>query len=168
MIKRTVLTIATLAALPLMWASLASAETPMAGKEAPDPIGWHKAMCTERFAHDSARLAYLEAKLNLTDKQKPAWQNWVQAKSQATQQERDACLSATPKTDAKPTALDREAMVEKDLTVRLQGLQAARPAFQVLYDQLNADQRAILDRPHGHHGFAGQEGHEGSEGHHPQ
>ena len=156
--------LAAIAAVPLLWASLAVAQ-PAAG-DAPagtmamqphpmmdgavppkDLAKWHKGMCTERYAHQSAHLAYLEAKLALTDKQRPAWIKWQQWEMQAAAQDRDACLANTPKDNIAPTALDREAALEKGLALHLQSLQASRPALQALYDVLTPEQRAVLDHP---------------------
>ncbi|HVI51008.1 MAG TPA: Spy/CpxP family protein refolding chaperone [Candidatus Sulfotelmatobacter sp.] len=178
---RSVIAAAALIAMPLMWASAASAET---APPAPDHqmakqpsekdlAAWHKTMCSERYAHESGHLAYLQARLELTDKQIPAWVKWAQIQTQSAEKERDACLSMAPKGDAKPSIVEREADMEKHLSLRLQSIQASRPALQNLYDVLTPEQRAVLDQPHegrpgpmgGPMGAPG--GHEGPEGHHP-
>src|SRR5215813_6000121 len=38
-----------------------------------------KKMCIEHFARSSGRLAYLEAKLQLTADQQPLWDKWAEA-----------------------------------------------------------------------------------------
>jgi|GEM_PF-1351319 len=182
---RTYIAAAALVALPLLWASSASAESqppahsPQMAKEPSekDLAAWHKSMCSEHYAHETARLAYLQARLDLTEKQIPAWVKWAQVETQTAEKERDACLAFTPKPDTRPSIVEREADMQKHLSLRLQGMQAAQPALEALYDTLTSDQRAVLDRPHdghmgGHMGPMGgpmeeDHGHGGMEGHHP-
>jgi len=128
------------------------------------PVEFHKLMCSEHFARESGKMAYLEAKLNLTDKQKTAWSKYSAVQLQSAAQQRDVCLSLTPKTDAKPSALEIQAMQEKELTQRLQALQAERPALQALYELLSPEQKAILDQPPHHGGGHGEHGHHGQMG----
>lgn len=149
-----------LATLPLIWGTAAQAEDglrpPMQQAKEPsakDIATWHKSMCGEHFAHETARLAYLQARLELTEQQTPAFRKWAEAESQTADQERDACLVVTPKSDGAPSIIEREAHMTNHLRIRLQGLDAARPALQALYEVLTPEQRAILDRPHeGHRG----------------
>ena len=164
--------IAAILAVPLLCSSLAFAQS-AEEYEGKDPSAWHQHFCTERYARKAAHLAYLEAKLNLTDPQKPAWAKWRQARIDAAETRRAACLQRDWSRDEHETALDREARVEKWLTTRLQELQASRPALQALYDALSPEQKAIFDQasrwdghrhrgegPHwGMHGFH-HEGHE--------
>jgi hypothetical protein len=153
-------------ALPVLWASSALAEDAARGDGEHrwhDRGAWHQQMCTERYAGKVGRLAYVEAKLALTDQQRPAWNKWRQAELDAAEQKRTGCLQNQPKEGAKPTAIEREARLEKRLSTRLQQLQASRPALQALYDALTPDQKALLDstamrlghREH-HHGGQGE------------
>ena len=137
--------IAALLAIPFLCSSLTFAHdaTEYEGK---DPAEWHQHFCTERYARKAAHLAYLEAKLNLTDQQKPAWTKWRQTKIDAAEKRRAACLQHDWSKHENETALDREARVEKWLTGRLQDLQASRPALQVLYDSLNPEQKVVFDQ----------------------
>src|SRR5271165_3523691 len=98
--------------------------------------------CAERYARRAARLAYLEARLSLTDQQKPAFAKWRQARLDAAEKRRAACLQHQPGQDQQLTALDREARREKILSEKLQTMQATRPALQALYDSLSAEQKA--------------------------
>ncbi len=132
---------------------------------------WHQKMCTERYAQKAARLAYLDAKLALTDQQRPAWNKWRQIKLDAAEQRRSACLQHQAKEGATPTAPDREARMEKFLSARLAQLQASKPALQALYDTLSPEQKTLFDQAtawhghrrhhhgywHGGHGWQGQE-----------
>lgn len=149
-------------ALPLLWAPLALAQDAPAGGE------WHQKMCTEHYARKTARLAYLEAKLGLTEPQRAVWNKWRQTQLDAADQRRTACLQRQHKEGAaRPTAVEREARMEKYLSTRLQQLQASRPALQALYDALTPDQKALFDEAarrhrhhrHGHLGWRGREGH---------
>jgi len=124
---------------------------PQMAEATKNPVEFHKSMCGEHYARKSAHLAYLEAKLNLSDKQKAAWTKWSQWELQSAQQQRDACLEITPKADGKLTAPERESMMEKQMSLRLQGLQNSRPALQTLYDLLTPEQRTIFDSAPRHH-----------------
>lgn len=188
------LTALAVAAMPLMWGVGALAESAppvpghsmhadaqmapqMAPQMAKEPSAkelaeWHKGMCTDRYAHEAGRLAYLQARLNLTEQQIPAWVKWAQIETRSAEKDRDSCLAMTPKAEGKPTIVDREAEMEKHLSMRLENLQASHPALQALYDVLTPEQRAILDRPHeggpmGERGHGPMGEHEGPEGHHP-
>ena len=59
--------------VPLLFSSLAFAEE---ANDAKDKSQWRQEVCTENYAESQAGLAYLEAKLNLTEQQKPAWEQW--------------------------------------------------------------------------------------------
>jgi len=101
--------------------------------------------CVDRLAWRAARRAYTEAKLNLTPEQRPLWDK-VQSAAQAEEQkERQLCASLKPGTDS--TLLDRLDRRQQFLSARLEGLQAAKPSVQALYQALTPEQRAILDRP---------------------
>lgn len=101
--------------------------------------------CTERLAWRAAMRAYAEVKLNLTAEQRPLWDR-VQSTAQAEEQkERQLCASRTPDTGSTlPERLDR---MQQFLSMRLEGLQSAKPAVQALYQALTPEQRAILDHP---------------------
>jgi hypothetical protein len=109
--------------------------------------------CIDRYAQESGRLAFLEAKLGLADRQRPAWVRWSQWVLQGAQQQRDACLGALAE-HPRQSALDRDLYKEKELQIRLQTLQAARPALQDLYAALNAEQKLVMDE--GAHDFDGR------------
>lgn len=151
--------LAILSAIPMLWAGVALAQVPpTTGAGGPPPTGhhqqinraeWHSKMCTERYAHMSGHLGYLEAKLDLTEQQRPAFNKWRQALLDAANKARSTCLAAAPKGDTPPTVLERETMMETMLSARLATLQATKPALQALYDSLTPAQRAVFDRPHG-------------------
>jgi hypothetical protein len=158
--------------LPVLWISSGLAQdAPLgAGEHRWRNRGeWHQQMCTERYARKAGRLAYIEAKLALTDQQRPAWNKWRQTKLDAADQRRTSCLQNQPKESTESTAIDREARMEKRLSARLQQLQASRPALQALYDALTPEQKTLFDRSavwHGHRGHHHGQGerHEGWRG----
>jgi len=137
--------LAVLAAIPLLSSPVAQAQDTPRQESA---HSWSMS-CTDRYAHEAAQLTYLEAKLNLTDKQHAAWVKWSQWELQGAQQERDACQALQPKDHPHLNALEKEAAKEKQLQMRLQTLQNARPALQELYALLSAEQKEVMD--HGSH-----------------
>jgi hypothetical protein len=160
-----------LSALPLLYATTAFAQGAPAGpppadpslgqppegrpdmmRHEEDPVLRHKTFCSDRYAHEVARLAYLEAKLDLTEKQRSVWHKWQQWQLDGADKEQAACLSEAPKSAGRPTALEHEARLEKALTIELQNLQSSRPALEALYESLTPAQRSVFDRPsHGDH-----------------
>ena len=104
--------------------------------------------CIDRLAWRAARRAYVETKLNLTAQQQPLWDK-VQSVAQSEEQ-RERQLCASLKSGAEPTMLDRMDRMEQFLSVRLQALQAAKPAVQALYQALTPEQQAIFNRPFRH------------------
>lgn len=154
------------AAFPLLWATATLAQDTPAGsppgnsssqqssmphpgmrQQEEDPVLRHKTFCSDRYAQEVAHLAYLEAKLDLTEKQRGAWHKWQQWQLDGADKEQVTCLSDAPKADGKPTALDMETRIEKTLTIKLQNLQSSRPALEALYEALTPAQRTVFDRP---------------------
>ena len=101
--------------------------------------------CTDRLARRAARRAYVEAKLNLTAQQQPLWDKVQSAAQSEEQKERQLCAALKP--GAQPSMLDRMDRMQQFLTARLEGLQAAKPAVQALYQALTPEQQAIFNRP---------------------
>lgn len=161
---------ALLTMVPLLCATAAVAQPSPADNNTPpamqghhmDHAARHKEMCTDMYAHRASRLAYVQAKLNLTEQQQAAWNKWRQAVLDEATKAKTACLEITPKADnAPPTILDREAGMEKMLSMKLQALQTTRPALEALYNVLSPDQKTTLDRSFGHHGHHGKGRHMG-------
>jgi len=101
--------------------------------------------CTDRLARRAARRAYVEAKLNLTAQQQPLWDKVQSVAQSEEQKERQLCAALKP--GAQPSMLDRMDRMQQFLTARLEGLQAAKPAVQALYQALTPEQQAIFNRP---------------------
>ena len=105
-----------------------------------------KNMCIEHFARSAGRLAYLEAKLQLTTDQQPLWNKWADATSAGNATMRDDCVAAVPAKDTPKTTLDRDSTIEKLLSDKLDALKTARPALEALYQSLTPEQRVAFDR----------------------
>ena len=101
--------------------------------------------CMDRLARHAARLAYVETKLNLTTQQQPLWDKVHSAAQTEEQKERQLCTSLKPGTES--TMLDRMDRMQQFLSARIEGLQAAKPAVQALYQALTPEQQAVLNRP---------------------
>jgi hypothetical protein len=169
--------IVALVAVAIVGATAAWAQTaPEAPKGPPGKPGEHarsfdparaKNMCADRYAHSVGRLAYLEAKLDLTTAQKPLFQKWEQTVLGSAQKGRDDCVAkvAAFKPGARPTVLDRESRMETMLTAKLDAMKAQRPAMEALYASLTPDQQAQLNRPM-HGGMSGHHGPHGMDGDH--
>jgi hypothetical protein len=103
--------------------------------------------CIDRLAWRAARHAYVETKLDLTAAQRPLWDKVESAAQTEEQKERQLC--AALKGSAAPTVVERMARMQQFLSARLDGLAAAKPAVEALYQALTPAQRAILDHPFG-------------------
>jgi len=157
--------LAVLSTAALFCAGLAMAQAPDAQQRPdqhhrPDFAALHKNMCEDHAAHTAAKLAFVEAKLSLTDAQKPLFAKWRQAVLDSSNKQKTACLAEPPrKPDAQPTVLEREQKEETLLQARLQTLQSTRPALQAFYDSLTDAQKDSFNHMHERHG----RGHEGGE-----
>jgi hypothetical protein len=124
------------------------------GENGPGAMPWmrHRMMqrspqawCEERLARRAGLRAYVAAKLNLTAAQRPLWQKVQASASNEARQERQLCNAMKP--GASLTLIDRLDRMQKLLTVRLNGLKAAKPAVEALYEALTPEQRKIIDHP---------------------
>ena len=133
-----------------------SGDHAMPGRDRPGMRGWPmmrgmmmrqdpQERCADRLAWPAARRAYVEAKLGLTAQQQPLWDKAQSAAQTEEQKERQLCASLKP--GAEPTMLDRMDRMQQFLSARLEGLQAAKPAVQALYQALTPEQQAIFNRP---------------------
>ena len=157
------------AAISLVCATAAMADSTTSGSTPGSPVtiagdgpapakSWHrhfthmrdpasaKNMCIEHFARSAGRLAYLEAKLQLSTDQQPLWNKWADATSAGNGTMRDDCIAAVPAKDTPKTALDRDSTIEKLLSDKLDALKTARPALEALYQSLTPEHRVAFDR----------------------
>lgn len=115
---------------------------------------WHWAMtrwgdpqerCIDRLAWRAARLAYVEAKLDLTAEQRPLWDKLHSIAQGEQQKERQLCGELKPREES--TVLDRMNRARQFLSARLDALQSAKPAVEALYQALSPEQKEIFDHP---------------------
>jgi len=107
--------------------------------------------CRERYARRAGALAYVEAKLDLTDAQRPLWDKYQQASLDVAQKLRQSCLANAGTHWWDLSMLDRRQRIEQLLKGRLDGLQQTDPPLQALYQALTPEQRKIMDHPRPRH-----------------
>jgi hypothetical protein len=90
------------------------------------------------------RIAFIEAELAITDKQRPAWDAFAAAMREAAggMAEMHARMTSV---DAPPPLTERLALMEQAMTTRLAAIQAMRDEVETLYEQLTPEQRATAD-----------------------
>jgi hypothetical protein len=150
--------VAALFALPLAFAQTAPSTPPTQAE--PQRAAWHERACTERYARMAGRLAYLEARLELTADEHPLWDKWRDAVVSGADQQRALCRQGPLGPGAHSTIVERQAHFGKIAAARAQTLQTAQPALEALYKALSPEQREVLDHPRRedwrHHGWRGQ------------
>jgi hypothetical protein len=106
--------------------------------------------CVDRIAKRAGFVAFIGAKLNLTDAQKPLWEKVVAATQAAQASERQVCaaLPASADDKAKQTVIDRLNHRQQMMQAQLQAMQQTTPLFQAFYQSLTPEQKAMLDHPH--------------------
>lgn len=123
-----------------------------------DGHAWNRhQMCQTTDARQAEFLAASEAKLKLTDDQKPAWNKFAEALTTAHKAMiKQICPGAQDK--ALPATLpERLAKAEQRTQAKLAGIQALRIAVEDLYKSLTPAQQKIADmlplagRGHHHH-----------------
>jgi hypothetical protein len=104
-----------------------------------------QALCEDRADRLAGQLAYLEARLDLTASQRPAFDRWRDTRLAAAQRQARACAER-PMPGRGPNVTQRNpveqmARQEEILRQRLADLQVQRPALEALYNSLSAEQR---------------------------
>jgi hypothetical protein len=126
-----------------------------------DMAARHKQRCEDGYARSVGRMAYLEARLNLTGSQQSLFSAWRSVKLGIAKRHADACVArdmSQPRQQISP--VDRMTRMEDRLKARIGDLDAERPAFAALYGALSPDQQKALaphrhGRMHGRHGMRG-------------
>ena len=116
--------------------------------------------CSDIAPRAIGKLAYLEAKLALTDKQKPLFDRWKRVKLESVKAHANECATKTPR-EMDASIIDRLKMHEKMLKSRLADLQAEMPSIAALVASLSDEQKHALERTHemfGGHGMHGMHG----------
>jgi len=131
------------------------------------------AMCTDRTARTAGELSYLEAKLKPTSAQAGEWSAFkdamtAQAKtSEANCLDRAAQMKEHQEKKERPSVVERQAMMEKSLEAKLDGIKATQPALTNLYAALDDSQKQTLNSAarhmfgEHHHRFAEGRDHSG-------
>ena len=147
MTRYTKLTLSTAVVLAISAAATAYAQPGRGGGRGDGPghmmgPGMHgRRMCSPRAAGFAEwRIDRLERALNLTDAQRPKFEDYKTAASKAADAMRSACPADTPATG--PARMDA---MEKRMEAMLQAVKTVRPAFDALYASLTAEQKAAFD-----------------------
>lgn len=106
-------------------------------------------MCKERVARSTGRRAYLKARLDLKPEQMTAWSAFEKAAEEATAKQSARCGTLSAEVALPMPFADRLNMREAAMKARLEATQAVKPSLLALYGALNAEQKAVLDRPMG-------------------
>src|SRR5690242_4371095 len=124
--------------------------TPAAGSGAPpEAATWEPRarLGDEGSARAAGRLAYLQARLDLTSAQTPLFERWKNARLAAARRMKEKC-DARMNPDRRAQALtpvQRLAREEAMLKARLADIGAERPALLALYGSLTDQQKARFD-----------------------
>jgi periplasmic protein CpxP/Spy len=137
--------ISTAAVTSLIGASLAWAQPPAKPNEPQDMQRHFAQMCTDQYPVAAGEVAFLEAKLALTDKQKSLFERWKAVKL-ANAKARAADCPAIRQHDKPPSAIDRMKMEQRMLQARLDDIRSQLPALESLLNSLTDEQKDALDQ----------------------
>jgi LTXXQ motif family protein len=114
-----------------------------------------KRMCEDHYAREVGHLAYLEARLNLTQPEQPLFARWKGVKLDIAKRRTADCSQRVAHMDHKEfTPVERMGREQDMLKRRLTDLDAERPVLATLYDALTPQQREALS-PRGRGRMAG-------------
>jgi len=109
--------------------------------------------CNGRYAETVGKLSYVETRLALSDKQKPLFDRWKNARMTQAKEHEDRCVTHVAKNrSARPTPVERMARQEERLKMRLAQMEAEKPAFTALYASLTPEQQEVFSHLGGQHG----------------
>lgn len=104
-----------------------------------------KQMCEDRYAREAGRMAYLEARLSLTQSEQPLFTRWKTVKLDTAKRNAADCGQQITRLDRKmSTPVERMGREQEMLKKRLAELDAERPALAALYEALTPKQREAL------------------------
>lgn len=129
--------------------------SPVFAEETPSTTSWHRdGAAHHKFA---ARIAEIEAKLNLTAAQKPLWDNLVTVikDNMRSRIRHRRAMAAAPPQDA-PTRLDVRLEMLKE---EIRGVDREKAALAPLWSALDASQRDTLSKAIAWHARRGKLGH---------
>ena len=123
----------------------ADAPPPDVMRDGPSPQmrAEHRAQfCKVMYAHKVGEMAFLETKLSLTSAQAPLFARWKDASLDIAKRRAGECTSRERPARAEHASIvDRMALEEKMLKVRLADIDAERPALAALYGALTPSQK---------------------------
>jgi len=98
--------------------------------------------CTDMYARNVGKLAFLETKLSLTSAQSPLFARWKDASLDIAKRREGECTTRErPERAEHASIVDRMTMEEKLLKQRLADIDAERPALAALYGALTPSQK---------------------------
>lgn len=106
-------------------------------------------MCKDRVARRIGDRAYLKAKLDLKAEQMAAWNNFEKAADEASVKATAYCATLPTEMKDRPSYVQRLTMEENAMKARISTIEAVKPSLAALYDVLNPEQKAALDRAGG-------------------
>jgi len=108
-----------------------------------------KQMCEDHYAQEAGRMAYLEARLGLSQPEQPLFARWKGAKLDIAKKRAADCSQNASRLDRKiSTPVERMSREQDMLRKRLADLDAERPALAALYDALTPKQRETFSGDH--------------------
>ena len=129
---------------------LAQNTPPPGGREmhmpSPAEMSAHiKQMCADHYAREVGRMAYLDARLNLTSAEQPLFARWKDVKLDIAKRRSADCGQRTARRDhAQHSPVDRMSREEDMLKKRVADLDAERPVLAALYGALTPTQRELI------------------------
>ena len=102
-------------------------------------------MCDSIDARLDGRLSFLQARLKISDQQKPAWNTYATAVRASLDPLRQDCASGQVGKRA-ATLPERLTSMQRDADQRAASLRTMKPAVDSLYSALSPDQKKTADR----------------------
>ena len=102
--------------------------------------------CEDDIKRRAAIADFLKSKLQLAGAQNEAWKTMEDAANPVRTKMYDACKLLPENLSDAPTLPSTMGVLEKQLSVQTELVQAIAGPLRALYDTLSPDQRAILDR----------------------
>jgi len=101
-------------------------------------------MCNDQYAHAVGTLSYLEARLALSEMQKPLFERWKSVKLASAKARLAECAGQQPP-EGPPSIIDLMKFEEKSIRDRLDEIKAEMPALQFLAKTFSEDQKHVFE-----------------------
>jgi len=102
--------------------------------------------CDDRYASEVGRMAYLEARLQLSDTEQPLFARWKDVRLDIAKRRAADCNAQSAASDQnRADPVNRMTREETMLKQRIGDLETERPVFAALYAVLTPEQRAALE-----------------------